>query len=217
MNQKSTVKNGSRVARVGGLGLFLLLLGGVLSVLFWRSFDPAWVQFANDGPLGAMMSERGRVPETFTGGWSDLNGYGMRDPGAVPNLTFGILWLLGPLGFAKFYPPLTLLIVGTCAWFLFRQLGLGTLAAALGGLAAALNQDFFGVACWGVGAQAICFGMNYLALGVVVGPRPLRAWADNPPHRIYGVAKGIFPWPGCLNTRARSHELGRLHVQRALV
>lgn len=72
MSQKSVVKNSSRVARAGGLGFFLMVLGGVLAVLFWRSFNPAWVQFANDGPLGAMMSERSQLPATFTGRWGRL-------------------------------------------------------------------------------------------------------------------------------------------------
>jgi hypothetical protein len=188
MSQKSAVKSSSRVPRVGGLWVFLLVLGGVLAVLFSRSFDPAWVQFANDGPLGAMMSERARMPASFTGAWGDLNGYGIREPGAVPNVTFCLNWLLGPLGFSKFYPPLTLLILGTCAWFFFRQLGLGTLAAVLGGVAAALSPDFFNVACWGVGPQAICFGMNYLALGVVVSPLPLRPWVRYP---LAGLAVGM--------------------------
>lgn len=188
MSQKSVVKNSSRVARAGGLGFFLMVLGGLLAVLFWRSFNPAWVQFANDGPLGAMMSERGRVPGVLTGGWADLNAYGYRDSGAQPAITTGLLWLLGPLGFSKFYAPLTLLFLGSCAWFCFRQLGLGALAAILGGLVAALNQDFFGVACWGVGPQAICFGLNYLAFGIVVSPRGLVPWVRYP---LAGLAVGM--------------------------
>ncbi len=162
MSQKRPAVTSLGSAHSTGLAGFVAIHCVILVLLFLRSFAPAWVLFANDGPLGAMMSERGRVPASFTGSWSDLNGYGIRDNGALPNITFGVYWLLGPLGFSKFYAPLTLLILGTCAWFLFRQLGLGTLAAILGGLAAALNQDFFGVACWGVGPQAICFGLNYL-------------------------------------------------------
>jgi len=134
------------------------------------------------------MAERTRVPATFTGGWGDLNGYGLRDNGAPPNITFGLYWLLGPLGFSKFYAPLTLLILGTSAWFLFRELGLGTLAAILGGLVAALNQDFFGVSCWGVGSQAICFGLNYLAFGIVVSPRVRQPWVRYP---LAGLAVGL--------------------------
>lgn len=188
MSHKSSAQNLTRPRVPGGLWLFLMLLCGVLAVLFWRSFHPAWVQFANDGPFGAMMSERLRLPAAFGGTWGELNGYGIREPGAMPNVTFLLLWLLGPLGFAKFYPPLTLLILGACAWFCFRQLGLGSAAAALGGLAAALSPDFFNVACWGVGPQAICFGMNYLALGVVASPQPLRPWVRFP---LAGLTVGL--------------------------
>src|ERR1039458_4164886 len=134
------------------------------------------------------MAERARLPETLFGSWADLNGYGMRDPGALPNLTSAVMWVLGPLGFAKFYAPFTLLFLGICTWFLCRQLGLGTLAAMLGGLAAALCSGFFGVACWGVGPQAICFGLNYFALGLVVSPYPMRWWIKYP---LTGLAVGM--------------------------
>jgi len=188
MNQKSPILNPSQLSRAGGLWILLLILGGVLGALFWRSLEPAWVQFANDGPLGAMISERAQLPATFTGRWGDLNGYGLREPASVPNMTFSLHWLLGPLGFSKFYPPTTLLILGLGAWFLIRQLGLGTLAAVLGGLAAAFSPDFFSVACWGVGSQAICFGLNYAALGVVVGERPREPWVKYP---LAGIPVGL--------------------------
>src|SRR5436189_3641483 len=98
----------SILCSVSGVGIvdwlkFNLILCFVLGLLFLRSFAPAWVVFANDGPLGGMMAERSQVPETFTGSWADLNGYGSRDPGALPNLTSGLLYLLGPLGFSKYY------------------------------------------------------------------------------------------------------------------
>lgn len=174
--------------RFAGLAGFLGILCVILGLLFLRSFAPAWVVFANDGPLGAGMAERARLPEALFGSWADLNGYGMRDPGALPNLTCAVMWVLGPLGFAKFYAPFTLLFLGICIWFLCRQLGLGTLAAMLGGLAAALCSGFFGVACWGVGPQAICFGLNYFALGLVVSPYPMRWWIKYP---LTGLAVGM--------------------------
>src|SRR5262245_7024260 len=151
MSQKIAVKNPNVILAIGGLWVLLVILGLVLAALFWRSFQPAWTQFANDGPLGAMMSERARMPGPCAGTWGDLNGSGIQEPSAVPNATFSLNWLLGPLGFSKFYPPLTLLILGTCAWFCFRQLGLSDLESVVGGLVAALSPDFFNVACWGVG------------------------------------------------------------------
>lgn len=188
MNRNNPVENQANRWQSAGWGAFLLTLGLVLIALFWRSFHPGWTVFSNDGPLGALMAERTDVPATFMGSWADLNGYGIRENGALPNVTFALLWLTGPLGFSKFYPPFTLFFLGTCAWFLFRQLRLGNLAAMVGGLAAALTPDFFGVACWGVGTQAICFGLNYLALGLVVSPHPLRPWIRYP---LAGLAVGM--------------------------
>ena len=188
MSVKRSVDTRLPSLRPGSLAGFIGILGVILGCLFLRSFDPAWVVFANDGPLGAMMAERGRLPEALFGSWADLNGYGTRDAGALPNLTCGLLWILGPLGFAKFYAPITLLFLGGCAWFLCRQLGLGALAAMLGGLAAALCSTFFGVACWGVGPQALCFGLNYVALALVVSPYPLRSWVRYP---LAGLAVGM--------------------------
>lgn len=188
MKHENASKNSSQMRLPRDPALVLLLLVALLGVLFWHSFLPAWTQFANDGPLGAMMSERARMPEPFLGTWGNLNGYGIREPSAVPNATFSLNWLLGGLGFSKFYPPLALLILGLGAWFFIQQLGLGALAALLGGLAAALSPDFFSVACWGVGSQAICFGMNYLALGILVSPWSLRPWIRYP---LAGLAVGM--------------------------
>lgn len=175
-------------ARFIGLAGFTAILGVLLLLLFLRGFHPSWVVFANDGPLGALKADHAQVPEMFTGGWADLNSYGSRDTGAPPDLTFGFLLLAGPLGFAKLYALFTLLFLGVSAWFFFRQLGLGPLAAMLGGLATALCSDFFGVSCWGVGSQALCFGLNYLALAVVVSPQPLRPWIRYP---LAGLAVGM--------------------------
>ncbi|MFO1514748.1 MAG: hypothetical protein U1F83_17865 [Verrucomicrobiota bacterium] len=112
------------------------------------------------------------MPETLFGSWSDLNSYGFRDTGAMPNITFGLQWVLGPLWFAKLYVPITLLFVGVCAWTLGRQLGLSPSTSALVGLAAAFNSDFMHTSCWGVGSQTICFGLNFLAVAIIISPRP---------------------------------------------
>jgi hypothetical protein len=80
--------------------------------------------------------------------------------------------LLPPIGFAKFYAPVALFILGLGAWTLFRELRLSPLAALLGALAATLNSTFFSTACWGVASQEIAAGMNYLALALIVGCHP---------------------------------------------
>ena len=51
------MQNGGRAFLV-----FLAALTGVLTLLFAKSFLPEYVHFANDGPLGAMKSEQGRMP-----------------------------------------------------------------------------------------------------------------------------------------------------------
>ena len=48
----------------------------ILSVLFWRSFHPDFVHFANDGPLGQQAAAQSSLPEDFAGAWSDLNDVG---------------------------------------------------------------------------------------------------------------------------------------------
>src|SRR5207253_2843515 len=72
--------------------------------------------------------------------------------------------------FERIYAPLSLLIVGLSACFCLRQFGLVTPACVLGGLAAALNSDFFSTACWGVPAHVITFACSFLALGLLAGP-----------------------------------------------
>src|SRR6266481_4688696 len=137
-------------------GYFLLAflsLVVILSLLFFRSFLPGYTVFSNDGPLGTLVSQPHRLPEGFTGGWQDLNSIGFREGGAFPNLTFALMWLLGPVGLSKFYAPIALLVLGLGAWCFFRRLGLAPLACVLGGLAATLNSGFFSAACWGVAAH----------------------------------------------------------------
>ncbi|MEI2725311.1 MAG: hypothetical protein V9H26_17860 [Verrucomicrobiota bacterium] len=43
-------------------------------------------------------------------------------------------------------------------------------------VAAALNSDFVGTACWGVCSQPIAFGMNFLALGALADTNSPRRW-----------------------------------------
>ena len=136
------------------------LLVIILSVLFFRSFDPALVIFSNDGPVGTQVAAMNYVPANIlTGSWQDLNSIGTNGGTMSVNITISLLWalqqlmgpILGSVGFAKIYAPFALLILGTCAWFFFRQLRLSPLAALLGALAAMLNSTFFSDACWGVG------------------------------------------------------------------
>ena len=146
----------------------LLLLAATLAVLFYRSFLPEYVHFSNDGPLGQQNAGWLQLPAAFIGMWDDLNDVGSAC-GAWPIDINGICrYLLGPLGYAKFFPPMTLLILGFRAWIFFRQLKLSPAACTLGALAAALNNSFFSIACWGVSGQLDAFSMDFLALALVL-------------------------------------------------
>ncbi len=165
-----TAKPVSATKSPGSSAPWLLLV--VLAVLFWRSFLPGFVHFSNDGPLGMQNAAWMRLPEAMTGEWYDLNSVGNNAGAFTPSLTAAICWAFGPVGYAKFLAPIALWILGVGAWFLFRQLKLSPLAALLGGLAAALNSDFFATSCWGVASQQIAIGMDFFALGLVAGNAP---------------------------------------------
>ncbi len=155
-------------ARLSARLLTPIILLGVLILLFWRGFCPGFVHFSNDGPLGQQNVDWMRLPSAFFGMWDDLNDTGLGVGTFTPNLTALIKWALGPLGYAKFYPPITLLILGLGAWTFFRSLKLTPLAATLGALAATLNSVYFAGACWGVASVEIALGMNFFALALIV-------------------------------------------------
>ncbi|MGH7975494.1 MAG: hypothetical protein ACREDS_01165 [Limisphaerales bacterium] len=165
-----TVKPSSAI-KSGGLSAPLLLLV-VLACLFWRSFLPDYVQFSNDGPLGDQNAAWAHLPSAFTGVWDDLNSIGINNGAWSVDLSILTRWLLGPVGFAKFYVPIALYILGLGALAFFRALKLSPLAATLGALAAMLNSDFFSDACWGVASHEIAFGMDFFALALIVSNSP---------------------------------------------
>jgi hypothetical protein len=159
-----------------GLAAMFLLLFVILSLLFYRVYLPGHTLFSNDGPLARLMSRSHKLPERFTGDWQDLNSVGYREPGAMPDISFGLQFLLKPVGFSKFYAIVSLTILGLGAWFFFRRSGLSPPACILGGLAAVLNSSFFSDACWGVAGHAIAIGMIFLALALLVDTSPSRRW-----------------------------------------
>ena len=168
------------------------LLAVVLFSLFGKSFLPGYVHFSNDGPLGAVSAKYIQLPAAFTGSWVDLGTIG----GSSGSCPFGptalLRWGLGPVGFAKFFAPLALFILGLGAWTFFRQLRLSALAATLGMLATVLSSTFFATACWGVGSQEIAIGMDFFALALVVSNSPptpaLIRWAR---LALAGLAVGM--------------------------
>ena len=152
--------------------VFIAFLIVTLGVLFYRGFDPDMVHFSNDGPLGPMHSACVQPPGVFSGFWSDLNSLGGNGGSAAPDISGIIGLLLGPVGFAKFYTPLALFILGLGAWTFFRSLKLTPLAAMLGALATTLNSAFFADACWGLASHQIALGMDFLALALIVTNTP---------------------------------------------
>jgi hypothetical protein len=172
MNQSKSQATPAKAAGPG-LAMMALLLFAVLSLLFYRSYVPRLVQFSNDGPLGRMISACHRLPDRFTGSWSDLNLLGSREGPAPPNLSFALQYLLKPVLFSKFYASISLLLLGLGAWCFFRQIGLAHTACAVGALAAALNSNYFSVACWGIAAHVIALAMTFFALAALAKePRP---------------------------------------------
>ncbi len=175
------------------LGGLLLALGAVLLALFARSSSPGQILFSSDGPLGANAAAYAALPEAFRGMWQDLNWVGGHAGSAFPSLTYGLLWGLGPLWFAKLYAPISLLVLGAAAGVFFRQLGLRPVVCVLGGLAAALNSDFFSYACWGLGTHALAVAATFLALAALVTPVTQREWLKG---LLAGAAVGLAVMEG---------------------
>lgn len=166
----------------------LALLGIILLVLFRSDLLPSHVFFSNDGPLGRLVTQCHELPQRFSGAWGDLNSVGVREGGAQPNISFGLMWLLKPFAFSKFYVPAALMILGLGAWCFFRRAGLGAPACIVGGLAAALNSGFFSSACWGVAAHPITFGMGFLAMAALLDVSSPRRWLS---ALLAGLAIGM--------------------------
>jgi hypothetical protein len=154
-------------------GLLALLLG----LFFYQSFIPKDVVFSNDGQLGGLVEEQNQLPQIFSGMWADLNSIGSNNGAATPTISSLLRAVIGPLGYAKFFAPVALFILGIGAWAFFRALKFSTLAVTLGTLAAVLNSNFFATACWGVASQQIAAGMDLLALALVVGNAAETSWA----------------------------------------
>ena len=157
-------------------GWVALCLVVLLGCLFWNGLLPGRTVFSNDGPLGAISSKCASLPAGFFGYWQDLNWLGGTGPHASPDVSNILAFLLGPLIFSKIYAPFALLFLGLSAWLCFRQWKLSSLACLLGGIAAALNSDFFSTACWGVASQPLSFGCDFLALAALADETSPKRW-----------------------------------------
>ena len=150
-----------------GVILLVIILALTLIALFHKSFSSEQTLFANDGPLGVLKADYYKAPDGFLGVWDNTHWIGMYGGHFFAIPTYGLLWLLGPVGFSKFYAPSTALILGLCAFVFFRQIGCNSRAAILASIAAALNTNFFSNAAWGLGTRGLSLGATFLALAAI--------------------------------------------------
>jgi hypothetical protein len=180
-------------AKRGQLLLLLLLLGGTLAVLCHQGFLPYNVFWANDSALGAMKESSAQLPGTFTGYWGDFWWIGGATPSSSPSLSTLFATVFSPEHYLKVYAPLTMLFLGFCAWFFFRQLRFSALASVIAGLGAGLNMHFFSNACWGLGTWNVCCGMVFVALGILVSPHVRPLWIKG---ALAGLSVGMVVMEG---------------------
>ncbi len=168
--------------------LAALLVAVLLALLFRDALPHERTVFSNDGPLGQISADWQDVPQALYGSWQDLNWVGLRGPSALPSFPATLCLVVDRLTFSKLFAPFSLLFVGMCAWICFRQLKFSPVACALGAIAAALNGDFFATSCWGVAAQPIGFGLNFLALAALADDSSRQRW---PRVILAGLAVGM--------------------------
>jgi hypothetical protein len=175
MNQSKSGA-GAQSSAIRQFGWAALCLIALLGYLFRDGLLPGRTVFSNDGPLGAISAKCARLPSSFLGYWQDLNWIGNTGPSASPDVSNVLAFLLGPLVFSKLNAPFSLLFLGLSAWLCFRQWKFSPVACILGGIAAALNSGFFSTACWGVAAQPLSFGCDFLALAALADESSPRRW-----------------------------------------
>ena len=190
------------------------MLGVILGFVFAGSFTPNQVVFSNDGPLGVAQSAAMKLPEAFHGFWVDLHWLGSNGGFSPASLNYGILWLLGPVGFAKFQPALTLLFLGLSAWAFFRTMGLKPALSTVGAIAAALNSNYFSNTCWGLGTRALAQGCVFLALAALNARRAGNPWLN---AALAGLATGMAVVEGADNGVILSLFLGAFVVWQSWV
>lgn len=181
---------------IAGFLVACAVLSAVLSYLFADSFKSNQVVFSNDGPLGVVMSEALKQPDALNGYWVDLHWLGTNGGFSPACVTYGLLWLLGPIGFAKFYPAFATLILGLSAWVFFRSIGLRSSLAIVGGIAAGLNSNYFSNTCWGLGSRSLTLACVFLALAALSARRAGNPWLN---AVLAGLATGMAVVEGADN------------------
>jgi hypothetical protein len=165
-----------------------VILGTLLVVFFFKSFQPGEVLFANDITLGQMTAAPNRLPGAFTGEWHSGGWVGTAGVAVAPTISAILALVLSPELFLKVYEPFTLLFLGFCAWVFFRQLEFDPVVCLLGGVATGLNMHFFSISCWGLGVWNMAAGMTFLALAVLCAKSIPQLWAKG---ILAGLAVGM--------------------------
>ncbi|MCS7090299.1 MAG: hypothetical protein RMN51_08345 [Verrucomicrobiota bacterium] len=186
MQSQSGAGSAQERRRATLVGVVVVL--AALGMLFWDNFQPDRVLFSNDAPYGAMEADHASAWKTLTGYWHDLNWLGYGAPAASPGITTLLRLITSTLTFCKIYAVFALLFVGWAAWVWARQMRWSPWVAVLLGLLTTLNGDFFATACWGVCAQPIAFGCNFLALAALARPDAPRPWLRK---ALAGFAVGL--------------------------
>lgn len=156
--------------------IFLACLLVVFAALFYRSLLPGMILFDNDAPLGLTASESFKVPNAITGWWIDSNWLGLNGGSLPPDVSTLALWFGGPVLYAKFWQPVSLIILGVCVWYFCRTQKFSPLACGLAGLAASLHSDYFSTTCWGQVSRPLALGAAFVAMGLVQGGGGWRRW-----------------------------------------
>ena len=122
MNDTQTV-SGEKI-RGGGALLLLAILFAAMSALCYQAYQHHTAMWANDSQLGALKTSSSLLPADFTGEWVDQWWIGSEVPAPSPSVTLLLATMISPEMYLKIYTPFTMLLLGFCAWVLFRQLSL---------------------------------------------------------------------------------------------
>jgi hypothetical protein len=179
--------------------LFAAVLALLSVAMFHTSFKPEMVMFSSDGPLGIAASKQLSFPQGFTGIWFDSNWLGTAGGPSAPQSTWLFLWLLGPVGFAKFLPMMQIFVLGLAATFCFRVFGFRPMVCLLAGIAAELNSNFFSNACWGVGTRCTALAAAFLALAAIWSGRQGPLHVRVVKWMLGGLATGLSVMEGADN------------------
>jgi len=179
--------------RGGGAVLLLAVLFAALSILCYQAYQPHMTMWANDAHLGALKTSSASLPADFTGAWVDQWWIGSEVPAPSPSVTLILATLISPEMYLKIYTPFTMLLLGFCAWVLFRQLKFAPMVCVLGGLAAGLNMHCFSNGCWGTGTWNVGIAMIFLAVAAVVTDHIRQTWIK---AALAGLATGMAVMEG---------------------